>query len=139
VNSVKQANAAAAVLARAAQPDVVCLQETKLVDTHSTSCSAQSSPTVVTQLPSTARRSGTGWDPLPDRLEESSSESLAARLPTSGGACGVRDCGGVRIHSVYVPNGREPDSEHYNYKLAWLAALREMVRDGRVTRSFVAT
>jgi exodeoxyribonuclease-3 len=26
--------------------------------------------------------------------------------------------------SVYVPNGRVPGSEHYEYKLAWLAALR---------------
>jgi exodeoxyribonuclease-3 len=39
-------------------------------------------------------------------------------------------CGGIRIHSVYVPNGRIPDSEHYHYKLAWLAALRETVRAG---------
>ena len=36
-------------------------------------------------------------------------------------------CDGVRVHSVYVPNGRVPDSEHYHYKLAWLAALREVV------------
>ena len=36
-------------------------------------------------------------------------------------------CGGVRVHSVYVPNGREPDSDHYEYKLAWLAALRDVV------------
>jgi exodeoxyribonuclease III len=33
-------------------------------------------------------------------------------------------CGGMRIWSVYVPNGREPDHAHYNYKLEWLAALR---------------
>ena len=39
-------------------------------------------------------------------------------------------CGGVRVVSVYVPNGREPDSDHYRYKLAWLAALREMVAAG---------
>jgi exodeoxyribonuclease III len=32
-------------------------------------------------------------------------------------------CGGVRVHSVYVPNGRSLDSEHYGYKLAWLARL----------------
>jgi exodeoxyribonuclease-3 len=36
-------------------------------------------------------------------------------------------CGGVRVHSLYVPNGREPDSDHYRYKLAWLAALRDQV------------
>ena len=34
-------------------------------------------------------------------------------------------CGGIRVHSVYVPNGRVPDSDHYRYKLAWLAALRD--------------
>src|SRR5262249_8157210 len=33
-------------------------------------------------------------------------------------------CGGVRGHSVYVPNGRVPDSDHYHYKLAWLGAPR---------------
>jgi exodeoxyribonuclease-3 len=33
-------------------------------------------------------------------------------------------CGGVRVWSVYVPNGRTVDSPHYAYKLAWLAALR---------------
>jgi exodeoxyribonuclease III len=39
-------------------------------------------------------------------------------------------CGGIRVVSVYVPNGREPDSEHYRYKLAWLAALKDMVAAG---------
>jgi exodeoxyribonuclease-3 len=29
-----------------------------------------------------------------------------------------------RFWSVYVPNGRTPDSDHYAYKLTWLAALR---------------
>ena len=28
---------------------------------------------------------------------------------------------------MYVPNGREPDSEHYRYKLAWLGALRDAI------------
>src|SRR3954468_24505801 len=39
-------------------------------------------------------------------------------------------CGGIRIVSVYVPNGRVPDSEHYRYKLEWLAALKKMVATG---------
>ncbi len=33
-------------------------------------------------------------------------------------------CGGVRLWSLYVPNGRKIDDPHYSYKLAWLAALR---------------
>lgn len=34
-------------------------------------------------------------------------------------------CDGVRVWSLYIPNGRVPDSPHYAYKLQWLAALRE--------------
>ncbi|MEJ6020295.1 exodeoxyribonuclease III [Corynebacterium sp. H113] len=33
-------------------------------------------------------------------------------------------CGGVRVHSVYVPNGREIDDPHFTYKLDFLARLR---------------
>ena len=40
------------------------------------------------------------------------------------------DCGGIRVHSLYVPNGRVPDSDHYRYKLDWLAALRASVAAG---------
>jgi exodeoxyribonuclease-3 len=36
-------------------------------------------------------------------------------------------CDGIRIVCVYVPNGRSPGSDHYAYKLEWLAALTEMV------------
>jgi exodeoxyribonuclease-3 len=34
-------------------------------------------------------------------------------------------CGPVRMWSVYVPNGRSLDSPHFSYKLAWLGALRD--------------
>jgi exodeoxyribonuclease III len=34
-------------------------------------------------------------------------------------------CGGVRLWSLYIPNGRTPTDPHYLYKLDWLAALRE--------------
>ncbi|MFM9082510.1 MAG: exodeoxyribonuclease III [Actinomycetota bacterium] len=33
-------------------------------------------------------------------------------------------CGGIRVSSVYVPNGRALDHDHYKYKLSWLARLR---------------
>jgi exodeoxyribonuclease III len=33
-------------------------------------------------------------------------------------------CGGVRIWSLYVPNGRKVDDPHYLYKLDWLSRLR---------------
>ncbi|MBS4753625.1 exodeoxyribonuclease III [Nocardioides sp. zg-ZUI104] len=34
-------------------------------------------------------------------------------------------CGGVRVWSLYVPNGRKPEDPHYVYKLEWLTRLRE--------------
>jgi exodeoxyribonuclease III len=34
------------------------------------------------------------------------------------------NCGGIRIWSLYAPNGRTPGSAHYAYKLAWFAAFR---------------
>ena len=42
-------------------------------------------------------------------------------------AIGAR-CGGVRIWSLYVPNGRKVDDPHYRYKLDWLAALHETAK-----------
>ncbi|WP_435298755.1 exodeoxyribonuclease III [Timonella sp. A28] len=38
-------------------------------------------------------------------------------------------CGGVRVWSLYVPNGREVDHPHYAYKLEWLAALKDNARE----------
>lgn len=38
-------------------------------------------------------------------------------------------CGGVRIWSLYVPNGRKPDDPHYHYKLDWLAKLHAAAGD----------
>ncbi|MFT3898937.1 MAG: exodeoxyribonuclease III [Gordonia sp. (in: high G+C Gram-positive bacteria)] len=34
-------------------------------------------------------------------------------------------CGGVRVWSLYVPNGRLPGDPHFTYKLEWLRALRD--------------
>lgn len=34
-------------------------------------------------------------------------------------------CAGVRVWSLYIPNGRFVGSAHYHYKLEWLAALRD--------------
>ncbi|MBZ5741332.1 exodeoxyribonuclease III [Nocardioides mangrovi] len=38
-------------------------------------------------------------------------------------------CGGVRVWSLYIPNGRKPDDPHYAYKLEWYAALRTAAQD----------
>ncbi len=46
-------------------------------------------------------------------------EPLAAEARALGAVCG-----GVRIWSLYVPNGRKIGDPHYLYKLDWLARLR---------------
>lgn len=46
-------------------------------------------------------------------------EPLAAESRAIGATCG-----GVRIWSLYIPNGRKPDDPHYAYKLDWLSRLR---------------
>ncbi|MEO3937067.1 exodeoxyribonuclease III [Dermatophilaceae bacterium Soc4.6] len=43
-------------------------------------------------------------------------------LATEARAIGAT-CGGVRVWSLYVPNGRKVDDPHYHYKLDWLARL----------------
>ncbi len=43
-------------------------------------------------------------------------------LETEARAIGAT-CGGIRLWSLYVPNGRKPADPHYDYKLAWLDRL----------------
>jgi exodeoxyribonuclease-3 len=45
-------------------------------------------------------------------------------LETEARAIGAT-CGGIRMWSLYVPNGRKPDDPHYHYKLEWLARLHD--------------
>ncbi len=52
----------------------------------------------------------TGGEDAPDALHEA--RALGAT------------CGGVRVWSLYIPNGRAVDDPHYTYKLAWLDRLR---------------
>jgi exodeoxyribonuclease-3 len=47
-------------------------------------------------------------------------------------------CGGVRVYSCYVPNGRALDDPHYAYKLQWLAKLAELVTHRDTAAPFVA-
>ena len=55
-----------------------------------------------------------GFDDMPGFGEDLASEARAISAVT----------GGVRVYSLYVPNGRELDHPHYTYKLQWLEALR---------------
>ncbi len=114
------------------QPDVVCLQETKLADDafdqlfgeELTSRGYTVARHGEVQWNGVAILSRTGLDDVVDGV------TGAPGFPHPEARAVSAVCGGVRVHSVYVPNGRVPDSEHYRYKLAWLAALQAMVGAG---------
>ncbi len=52
----------------------------------------------------------------------------SAQAPQEARAMGAT-VGGVRVWSLYVPNGRSLDDPHYVYKLDWLSALAQYTRD----------
>ncbi|MBB5773764.1 exodeoxyribonuclease III [Nonomuraea jabiensis] len=110
-----------------AKPDVLCLQETK--------CSAQAFPAAeVGELGYAAAAHGDGrWNGVA-LLSRVGLDDVTLGFP--GEPTGVEavapearamaaTCGGLRVWSLYAPNGRTVDSPHYAYKLAWFAALRD--------------
>jgi exodeoxyribonuclease-3 len=108
-----------------AQPDVLCLQETKLADKN---------------FPSMAF-SALGYDSAPHGYNQWNGVAILSRVgiedvttgfdaesvdPYEGDARLVAaTCGGVKVVSVYVPNGREVGTEFYDRKLVWLDTLHD--------------
>jgi exodeoxyribonuclease-3 len=111
------------------RPDVVCLQETKLDDIAFTALLGGD----LRERGYEIAHHGEGqWNGVAI-LSKVGLDDVVNGLPGGPGfphqeARAVSaTCGGVRVHSVYVPNGREPDSDHYRYKLEWLETLRGIV------------
>jgi exodeoxyribonuclease III len=132
VNSVKQRLPRLLPWLDERQPDVVCLQETKLADdVFSELLGAE----LDKRGYAVALHGEATWNGVAI-LSKAGLDEVERGIPGAPGfphpeARAVSaTCGGIRVVSVYVPNGREPDSEHYHYKLAWLEALREMVAAG---------
>jgi exodeoxyribonuclease-3 len=114
------------------RPDVVCLQETKLADdAFAELCGDE----LASRGYEVAAHGEAAWNGVAI-LSRAGLEDVVTGIPGAPGfphqeARAVSaTCGGIRVVSVYVPNGRTPDSDHYHYKLAWLGALREMVAAG---------
>jgi exodeoxyribonuclease-3 len=114
------------------RPDIVCLQETKLADDAFTDLLGAE---LAGRGYALALHGETQWNGVAI-LSRVGLDDIVAGIPGAPGfphpeARAVSaTAGGIRVHSVYVPNGRVPDSEHYHYKLAWLAALEGEVRAG---------
>jgi exodeoxyribonuclease-3 len=136
-----------------AEPDVLCLQETK--------CGADAFPGErAEELGYEVAANGEGrWNgvailsrvglenvelgfdgqpayaPPPD---EDDAALIGAPPKVEARAIGA-NCGPLRIWSLYVPNGRSLDSPHYAYKLEWLAALTVALTPEIGTNPFVVT
>lgn len=103
-----------------AQPDVVCLQETKLAN--------EDFPfDALGEAGYEAAAHGTGGYngvailsrfPISDPVEGFTGEEGHARLIEA-------TIEGIQVFSVYVPNGQSPDSDKFHFKLRFLKALRQ--------------
>src|SRR5436309_517049 len=129
VNSIKQRLPRLLPWLDERRPDVVCLQETKLADDQFDELLGDE---LATRGYEAAAHGEVAWNGV----------AILSRLGLDDVVRGLADgpgfpnpearavaatCGGIRVYSVYVPNGRVPDSDHYRYKLAWLASLRGVV------------
>lgn len=116
------------------QPDVVCLQETKLEDSNFpldaiTSAGYQVAYCGQKAYNGVAILSRAGLDDVVMGIpgwEDPQQRVIAATIA------------GVRVVCVYVPNGQSLDSEKYIYKLAWLRALTAYLADELVRYQHLA-
>jgi exodeoxyribonuclease-3 len=110
------------------QPDILCMQETKVSDEQAPMMDFRA-------LGYELVHHGPGrWNgvAIASRI---GLEEVTAGIPAAdgwtddGGRFLAATCGGVRVASIYVPNGRMVDSEFYLQKLDWLARLARWLDD----------
>lgn len=106
------------------QPDVLCLQETKLVD-------ADFPESELRDCGYAAVYSGQKTYNGVAIISKSAAVDVVADLPGSGDPQRrflAADVGAVRVVNVYIPNGQEVDSDKYRYKLSWLQDLQRLIQ-----------
>ena len=132
VNSVKQRLPRLLPWLDERSPDVACLQETKLADDAFRDLLGVALAERGYEVATHGEASWNGVAILSRVGLEDVVPGLAGGpgFPHPEARALAATCDGVRVLSVYVPNGREPGSDHYEYKLAWLAALREVLAAG---------
>ena len=103
------------------RPEAMCLQETKTVDEN---------------FPAEALRAA-GYRAVYSGQKTYNGVAILSRADATDVGIGIADfpdelkrviaatVGGVRVVSVYCPNGQAVGSEKYAYKLKWFAALKE--------------
>jgi exodeoxyribonuclease III len=132
VNSVKQRVPRLLPWLDQRRPDVVCLQETKLTDAAFTALLGEE---LASRGYAVALHGEAQWNGVAILSKVGLDDVVvgiagAPGFPRPEARAVAATCNGIRVYSVYVPNGRVPDSDHYRYKLAWLAALRDELSAG---------
>lgn len=124
VNSIRQRIQPVADWLQIGQPDVIGLQEIK----------------VVTEQFPAAEFERLGYQCVAEGQKSYNGVALLSKLPASDVVRGMpafedeqkrvisATYGGVRVVNVYVPNGQSVDSDKYHYKLRWLTALRDWLQ-----------
>lgn len=105
------------------EPDVLCMQETKLANDAFPALTFeamgyQSVHHGQGRWNGVAILSRVGLDDVAVDFADGGGPDSDARIVWA-------TCDGVRVASCYIPNGRAVDDDHYQYKLAWLARLRD--------------
>ena len=113
-----------------ADVDVLAMQETKCTDQQFPAMTFLEAGYEVVhcghnQWNGVAIASRVGFDDVSIGFDGQPPWSGAKDGPTTEARALGATCGGVRVWSLYVPNGRSLDDPHYEYKLDWLAALRD--------------
>ena len=111
------------------QPDVLCLQETKLEDANFPRAEIEAAGYH-------AAFSGQKTYNGVALLSKAPASDVIRNIPgfadeQSRVLCATID--GVRVIGAYFPNGQEPGSEKFAYKMRWLDALRDWVRTEMVS------
>jgi len=132
VNSVKQRVPRLLPWLDQRQPDVLCLQETKLADGAFAKLLGGELADRGYEVAVHGEATWNGVAILSRAGLEDPVAGLAGGpgFPHQEARAVSATCGGIRVVSVYVPNGRAPGSDHYRYKLDWLASLTDMVARG---------
>lgn len=122
------------------RPDVVCLQEIKLTDEAFTELLGDELSARGYEIAVHGEGAWNGVAILSRAGLEDVVKGLgddAPGFPHPEARAIAATCDGVRLHCVYVPNGRAVGSDHYAYKLAWLQALKRSVAAGDPATSVV--
>ena len=107
------------------QPDVLCLQETKQEDVN---------------FPA-AELAAAGYQTVFSGQKTYNGVAILSKTPATNVVTAIPSyldpqkrvlaatIGGVRIVNLYIPNGQSVDSDKYQYKLSWLEALTDWLKE----------